>query len=131
MTTKNNKKESANKVSNAANVIAKFTENTKGLLSSNLGTKKSSIYKEELFESLAEKEKKSLRKKFRNMLFSAAKGIIDESNKEKKEKLVNAFNELYLQVYKVNDYSLQSVCNENLSKEKKDILSKVLEICKK
>ena len=131
MTTKNNKKESANKVNNAANVIAKFTENTKGLLSSNLGTKKSSIYKEELFENLAEKEKKSLRKKFRNMLFSAAKGIIDESNKEKKEKLVNAFNELYLQVYKVNDYSLQSVCNENLSKEKKDILSKVLEICKK
>ena len=131
MTTKNNKKESANKVNNAANVIAKFTENTKGLLSSNLGTKKSSIYKEELFESLAEKEKKSLRKKFRNMLFSAAKGIIDESNKEKKEKLVNAFNELYLQVYKVNDYTLQSVCNENLSKEKKDILSKVLEICKK
>ena len=131
MTTKNNKKESANKVNNAANVIAKFTESTKGLLSSNLGTKKSSIYKEELFESLAEKEKKSLRKKFRNMLFSAAKGILDESNKEKKEKLVNAFNELYLQVYKVNDYSLQSVCNENLSKEKKDILSKVLEICKK
>lgn len=131
MTTKNNKKESANKVNNAANVIAKFTEHTKGLLSSNLGTKKSSIYKEELFENLAEKEKKSLRKKFRNMLFSAAKGIIDESNKEKKEKLVNAFNELYLQVYKVNDYSLQSVCNENLSKEKKDILAKVLEICKK
>ena len=131
MTTKNNKKESANKVNNAANFIAKFTESTKGLLSSNLGTKKSSIYKEELFESLAEKEKKSLRKKFRNMLFSAAKGILDESNKEKKEKLVNAFNELYLQVYKVNDYSLQSVCNENLSKEKKDILSKVLEICKK
>ena len=131
MTTKNNKKESANKVNNAANVIAKFTENTKGLLSSNLGTKKSSIYKEELFENLAEKEKKSLRKKFRNMLFSAAKGIIDESNKEKQSKLVNAFNELYLQVYKVNDYSLQSVCNENLSKEKKEILSKVLEICKK
>ena len=131
MTTKNNKKESANKVNNAANVIAKFTENTKGLLSSNLGTKKSSIYKEELFENLAEKEKKSLRKKFRNMLFSAAKGIAEESNKEKKEKLVNAFNELYLQVYKVNDYSLQSVCNENLSKEKKDILSRVLEICKK
>lgn len=131
MTTKNNKKESANKVSNVANVIAKFTESTKGLLSSNLGTKKSSIYKEELFENLAEKEKKSLRKKFRNMLFSAAKGIIDENNKEKKEKLVNAFNELYLQVYKVNDYTLQSVCNENLSKEKKDILSKVLEICKK
>ena len=131
MTTKVNKKESANKVKNAANVIAKFTENTKGLLSSNLGTKKSSIYKEELFEDLVEKEKKSLRKKFRNMLFSAAKGIIDENNKEKKEKLINAFNELYLQVYKVNDYSLQSVCNENLSKEKKDILSKVLEICKK
>lgn len=128
--TKTNSKKSE-KVNVSANVIAKFAENTKGLLSTNLGTKKSSIYKEELFEDCSEKEKKSLRKKFRNMLFSAAKALNDESNKEKQNKLINAFNELYLQVYKVNDYSLQSVCNENLSKEKKDILTKALSICKK
>lgn len=119
------------KVNVSANVIAKFAENTKGLLSTNLGTKKSSIYKEELFEDCSEKEKKSLRKKFRNMLFSAAKALNDESNKEKQNKLINAFNDLYVEVYKVNDYSLQSVCNENLSKEKKDILTKALSICKK
>ena len=128
--TKTNSKKSE-KVNVSANVIAKFAENTKGLLSTNLGTKKSSIYKEELFENCSEKEKKSLRKKFRNMLFSAAKALNDESNKEKQNKLINAFNELYVEVYKLNDYSLQSVCNENLSKEKKDILTKALSICKK
>lgn len=151
MTTKVNKKESANKVANnvkiakvenatkVANVtktkniesiITKFNENTKGLLSTNLGNKKSSLYKENLFVELNEKEKKSLRKKLRNMIFSAAKSLVNETNKDNKQKLINAFNELYNEIYKVNDYTLQSVCNENLSKEKKDILLKSLEICK-
>ena len=65
------------------------------------------------------------------MLFSNAKALLNESNKENKEKLIKSFNDFYLSAYKINDYSLQSVCNENLSKEKKDILSKALDICKK
>lgn len=149
MTNKTNKNESVNKVNNAnkttkkvetatktnktkniESIITKFNENTKGLLSTNLGNKKSSLYKENLFVELNEKEKKSLRKKLRNMLYSAAKSLVNETNKDNKQKLINAFNELYNEIYKVNDYTLQSVCNENLSKEKKDILLKSLEICK-
>lgn len=130
---KTNKKnsESVNKVNNANEVISKFAENTKGVLKTSLGTKKSSIYKEVIFEGCTEKEKKSLRKKFRNMIFSVAKALKDETNKENKTKLINAFNELYSEVYKVNDYTLQSVCNENLSSEKKEILQNALNICKK
>ena len=135
MTKKNlNKNESANVVTNnnsAKDIITKFAESTKGLLSTNLGTKKSSIYKEDLFENCTDKEKKSLRKKFRNMLYSNAKALINESNKENKEKLIKSFNDFYLSAYKTNDYSLQSVCNENLSKEKKDVLLKALDLCKK
>ena len=135
MTKKNlNKNESANVVTNnnsAKDIITKFAESTKGLLSTNLGTKKSSIYKEDLFENCTDKEKKSLRKKFRNMLYSNSKALINESNKENKEKLIKAFNDFYASAYKLNDYSLQSVCNENLSKEKKDILLKALDLCKK
>lgn len=128
-----NKKENANNVvnNNAKNVINQFAESTKGLLITNLGTKKSSIYKEDLFENYSEKEKKSLRKKLRNMLLSTAKAIVTETKKENQTKLIKAFNEFYLSAYKVNDYSLQSVCNENLSSEKKEILSKALNICKK
>lgn len=130
---KTNKKNSvsANNVKNAKEVISKFAENTKGVLKTSLGTKKATIYKETIFEGCTEKEKKSLRKKFRNMIFSTAKALKDETNKENKLKLIDAFNELYADVYKVNDYSLQSICNENLSSEKKEILQNALNICKK
>lgn len=127
------KKEKETKKANvsAKDILAKFATDTDGLLQTSLGTKKSSIYKEELFSSCNEKEKKSLRKKLRNTIFSAAKGIVAESNKEKQQKLVNAFVDFYKATYKVNDFSLASVCNENLATEKKDILTKALNICKK
>lgn len=123
--------ENANVVkNNASEIISKFAKNTKGVLNTSLGTKKASIYKDEIFEGCTEKEKKSLRKKFRNMLYSVAKSLQNEKEKENQKKLIVAFNELYTEVYKVNDYSLQSVCSENLSNEKKEILQKALNICK-
>ena len=130
---KTNKKnsESANKVNNTASeIISQFAKNTKGVLKTSLGTKKASIYKDEIFDGCSEKEKKSLRKKFRNMIFSVAKSLQTEKG-ENQKKLIVAFNELYAEVYKVNDYTLQSVCSENLSSEKKEILQNALNICKK
>lgn len=121
----------SNKITNAKNILKNTLQSVQGLLPTNLGTKKATIYKENIFENCTEKEKKSLRKKFRNTLYSLSSAIINEQEKEKKNKLVNSFNEFYKQVYIVNDYSLQSVCNENLKSEKKDILQKALEICKK
>lgn len=127
------KKEKETKKANisAKDILAKFATDTSGLLQTNLSTKKSTVYKEELFSNCSEKEKKSLRKKLRNTIFAAAKGIVAESNKEKQQKLVNAFVDFYKATYKVNDFSLASVCNENLASEKKDVLQKALNICKK
>lgn len=113
------------------NIFKSFNENSKGLLTTNLGTKKFSIYKDELFENIEEKQKKSLRKKFRNMLFSVAKAIVTEKKEENKKSLIDTFNDFYTNVYKVHDYSLSSVCNENLQQEKKEVLLKALEIVKK
>lgn len=124
-------KETKKAIVSAKEILAKFAADTTGLLQTSLGTKKSSIYKEELFDGCNEKEKKSLRKKLRNTIFSAAKGIVAESNKEKQQKLVNAFVDFYRSTYKVNDFTLSSICNENLAAEKKDILTKALNICKK
>ena len=141
--TKLNKKESAKNVVNNANVavkkettnvkniISKFTNNTKGLLQTSLGTKKASIYKIEIFDGCNDKEKKSLRKKLRNMLFSCATSLVNEKDTNKKNELIKAFNSFYSDCYALNDYSLQSVCNENLKAEKKEILEKALNICKK
>lgn len=115
----------------ADEILNKVRNNTKGLLTTNMGTKKLSVYKEECFIGCSDKEKKSLRKKFRNMLLSIAKSLIEEKNKDNKKKLINAFNEFYKDTYALNDYSLQSVCNENLSNEKKQILEIALKECKK
>nr|DAE96734.1 MAG TPA: hypothetical protein [Caudoviricetes sp.] len=120
-----------NKTTNAKSILANLQKETSGLLKTNLGTKKASIYKSEIFSESTEKEKKSLRKKLRNTLYSLCFSLIDEKDETKKKKLISSFNEFYKQVYVTNDYSLQSVCNENLKTEKKDILQQALNICKK
>lgn len=127
-TTKNN--ESAKQVVNAKDIISTFANNTKGLLKTSLGTKKQSIYKIEIFEDCNEKERKSLRKKLRNMLFSCATSLISEKDKEKQKSLIKAFNDFYKSCYVTNDYTLQSICNENLKSEKKEILEQALNLCK-
>lgn len=139
MTKTTKKVENANVVANNAktakntdikNIISDFANNTKGLLQTALGTKKASIYKNEIFNNCSDKEKKSLRKKLRNMLFSCATSLVNEKNAEKKNALIKAFNEFYKDCYVNNDYSLQSICNENLKAEKKEILEKALDLCK-
>jgi hypothetical protein len=137
MSKKNQKVESANvvvnnaeKTTNVKNIISNFANNTKGLLQTSLGTKKASIYKIDIFDGCSDKEKKSLRKKLRNMLFSCATSLVAEKDATKKNELVKAFNAFYKDCYANNDYSLQSVCNENLKAEKKEILEKALSLCK-
>lgn len=141
MTKKLNKKvENVNNVTNnvkvenkktAKDILLSLQNETAGLLKTNLGTKKASIYKDEIFSECSDKEKKSLRKKLRNILYSLCSSLIDEKEETKKKKLISSFNEFYKQVYIINDYSLQSVCNENLKSEKKEILQNALNICKK
>lgn len=128
---KSNKKAGANNVNaTASEILAMTAKATAGLIKSNLGTKKSSLFKENVLPT-NEKQKKSMRKKLRNVLFSICSSLIAEQDNEKQGKLISAFNEFYFATYANNDYTLASVCNENLSSEKKDIIKKALEICKK
>lgn len=139
MIKKNNKVENVNKVNanavenkiSAKDILSNLQKETQGLLKTNLGTKKSTIYKENIFENCNDKEKKSLRKKLRNTLFSVCSSLINEKDEQKKNKLIKSFNDFYKLVYITNDYTLQSVCNENLKSEKKEILQNALDICKK
>lgn len=129
---KSNKKANENLSSQktAKEILATAAIATQGLLKSSLGTKKSSLYREGVLPESA-KEKKSMRKRLRNYFFSIASTLVVEQDKEKQSKLISAFNEFYFDTYANNDYTLASVCNENLSSEKKDIIKKALEICKK
>lgn len=130
MKEKNKEKKAVEKTASASDIIANLTKNCEGLLKSNLGSKKTSIYNTGVLPS-DEKGKKSTRKKLRNVLFSICSSIIEEKNEDNKKRLVNSFNEFYKATYRVNDYTLASVCNENLNATKKEIILKALQICKK
>ena len=82
MTTTNNKKAKANEnvttnVENAkaTEILAMTAKATEGLIKSNLGTTKSSLFKENVLPT-NEKQKKSMRKKLRNVLFSICSTLV-------------------------------------------------------
>nr|UVX91728.1 MAG: hypothetical protein [Bacteriophage sp.] len=138
----NSSKEKINKVSvkkaKAQNnilykdILANLNKSTEGLLKTSFGIiKKSDIYKEEIFSELSDKEKKVARKKFRNTILSLSESLTQEKDKTRLEKLKKAFLDFYKQVYKVNDFSLSSVCSENMKETNKEILKKALQIVKK
>lgn len=111
-------------------ILASLNKNTEGLLKTSFGVKKSDIYKEEIFSELSDKEKKVARKKFRNTILSLSESLTQEKDKTRLEKLKKAFLDFYKQVYKVNDFSLSSVCSENMKETNKEILKKALQIVK-
>lgn len=112
-------------------ILANLNKSTEGLLKTSFGVKKSDIYKEEIFSELSDKEKKIARKKFRNIILSLSESLTQEKDKTRLEKLKKAFLDFYKQVYKVNDFSLSSVCSENMKETNKEILKKALQIVKK
>lgn len=112
-------------------ILASLNKSTEGLLKTSFGVKKSDIYREEIFSELSDKEKKIARKKIRNTILSLSESLVQEKDKTRLEKLKKAFLDFYKQVYKVNDFSLSSVCSENMKETNKDILKKALQIVKK
>lgn len=113
-------------------ILANLNKSTEGLLKTSFGViKKSDIYKEEIFSELSDKEKKVARKKFRNTILSLSESLTQEKDKTRLEKLKKAFLDFYKQVYKVNDFSLSSICSENMKETNKEILKKALQIVKK
>lgn len=124
----NVEKASANAKANsliALDVLKSVKEKNAGLFKTSLGAK-TEIYKKELFEGANEKQIKSLRKKFRNVTFNFLSTIANNADK----KLIEGFIDFYKQVYKLNDFSFNSIASENTKEEKKAILIKGLEIVK-
>lgn len=100
------------------------------LLKSSKGTKES-IYKENVFEGANKDEFKKLRKKVRNLAENYFSSILAISDKSKSEKLSKDFMSFYSQFYKVNDFTLSSVCSANMDENKKEIFAKGIEKYKK
>ena len=119
-------------MSNINEILDKSKKSTSGLLNTNLGTKKESIYKESIFEGLSDKQKKSARKKIRNYVHAIFQSIITKSTEKKNKELndlINSFVEFYTETYRINDYSFSSVASENT--KEKDLINNALGIIKK
>ena len=95
------------------------------LLKTNKGGAKESIYKKDIFEGVD--NKKSLRTKLRKLMFNYCSSIINITDSEKAKNLAKDFFNFYASVYRINDFTLSSVCSANMEQSKKEILSKGLE----
>lgn len=87
-----------------------------------------SVFKKELINGMTDVQAKVFRRKIRKMMLAFAETLCNAPTDAKAKA---QFNELYKQVYAVNDYTLQSICSENMKEVNKKILQKALEIAKK
>ena len=94
------------------------------LLKTNKGGAKENIYKKDIFDGVD--NKKSLRTKLRKLMFNYCSSIINITDNEKAKNLAKDFENFYNSVYRVNDFSLSSVCSANMEQSKKDVLFKGL-----
>ena len=86
---------------------------------------KENIYKKDIFDGVD--NKKSLRTKLRKLMFNYCNSILNITDSEKAKNLAKDFSNFYVSVYRVNDFSLSSVCSANMEQTKKDVLTKGLE----
>lgn len=102
-------------------------------LNTNAGLKRENIYNESVYaDCVNDKDKKSVRRKIRNLLDNFLGSIIkSEKNPTLCKQNVKQFLIFYQNVYKVNDFSLSSISSNNKDEIKKKNLLKMLELVKK
>ena len=102
-------------------------------LHTNSGLKKENLYNSSIYaDCLTDRDKKSVRRKIRNLLDNFIGSIIrSEKNKTICENHCKQFKLFYEQVYRINDFSVESLVSNNTDELKKENLKKMLEIVKK
>lgn len=102
------------------------------LFVSSLGSKKENIYRKEVFsDCLTDRDKKTQRRKIRNIVESFMKSILLQKDSSKLNRLCVDFDKFYKGTYTLNDYSFESICSKNTDESKKDNIIKMLDIVKK
>ena len=95
------------------------------LLKSSKGGLKESIYKNDIFVDV--ENKKGLRTKLRKLVFNYCASILEIKDDKKAKALAKDFSNFYASVYKVNDFSLSSICSANTEETKKEVLKNGIE----
>ena len=95
------------------------------LLKSSKGGAKESIYKKEIFENV--ENKKQMREKLRKLMFNYCNRIISITDTNKCKSLAKDFANFYTSVYRINDFSLDSIASANTEETKKEVLKNGIE----
>lgn len=95
------------------------------LLKTSKGGAKESIYKKEIFENV--ENKKAMRTKLRKLMYNYCNSIVSIKDTNKCKSLAKDFKNFYTSVYRVNDYTLDSITSANTEDTKKEILKKGIE----
>ena len=95
------------------------------LLKTSKGGAKESIYKKEIFENV--ENKKAMRIKLRKLMFNYCNSIVSIKDTNKCKSLAKDFKNFYTSVYRVNDYTLDSIASANTEETKKEILKNGIE----
>lgn len=126
------KKETASKATGNVlqNVFSQMQN--KSLLSTAKGMRKENIYRKEVFaDCLTDREKKSMRRKIRNILESFISSLLRSKNVVTTKAITKDFLVFYKEIYSLNDFSIESLISNNSDETKKENVRKFLEIVKK
>lgn len=88
------------------------------------------LYKRGLFAGLFDEEKKSARKRIRKIRDGYFMDIIREKDKVRLKKLCKEFFDWYVDIYTVNDFSVNSVCSGRTDTDTRNLCEKALQIIK-
>ena len=88
------------------------------------------LYKKELFAGLFDEQKKQARKKLRQIRNGFFAEILACKDKIKLKKLCQDFYKWYVDVYTVNDFSVNSVCSGRTDESTRNLCEKALQIIK-
>ena len=89
-------------------------------LKTSKGGAKESIYKKEIFVKV--ENKKAMRTKLRKLMYNYCNSIISITDTNKCKTLAKDFSNFYTSVYRVNDFTLESIASTNTEETKKEIL---------
>lgn len=140
VTTNNVTKEKVNKV-NAKRAVAQAKANasildkitalrSSGIIAKGMRGQNVDLYKKELFAGLFDEQKKQVRKTLRKIRDGFFLDILSCKDKTKLKKLCNDFYKWYVDIYTVNDFTVNSVCSGRTDENTRNLCEKALQIIK-
>lgn len=114
-----------------ASILDKITAlRSSGIIAKGMRGQNVDLYKKELFAGLFDEQKKQVRKTLRKIRDGFFLDILSCKDKTKLKKLCNDFYKWYVDIYTVNDFTVNSVCSGRTDENTRNLCEKALQIIK-